>query len=74
MMGYKEKILMAKKVAAILAENEATVADMTDIFSKVKEYLAVSIRPGGMHGDYLPNTGGIYVPDQTGNGDGSGDE
>lgn len=74
MMGYREISLVAKKVASILAENEATVADMTNIFSKVKEYLAVSIRPGGALGDYLPNTGGIYVPDQTRDDDGSGDE
>lgn len=37
--------VVAKKVAEILAENEATVSDISEILKRVKEYLVVRYDP-----------------------------
>lgn len=45
MAEYDRKLEIAKKVALILSENRATVADLPDIFSLARKELSVSILP-----------------------------
>lgn len=68
-MDNKHERVVAKKVAAILAENEATVNDITEIFKLVRELLVVTVdeTPRG----YLF---GIRIPDQACDDDGIWDE
>lgn len=40
-MDYARINVVAKEVAKILAENEVTIADVTEIFKTVKDYLIV---------------------------------
>ena len=41
---YQHMGLVARKVASILAENEATVNDLPEIFNRVRDNLIVSVR------------------------------
>lgn len=43
-MEYQHMELVAKKVASILAENEATVNDLPEIFNMVRGKLIVTVR------------------------------
>ncbi len=45
-MDYVNIKIVAKEVAKILAENEVTINDVTEIFKTVKEYLIVKYDPG----------------------------
>lgn len=43
-MEYQHMELVARKVASILAENEATVNDLPEIFNRTRGKLIVSVR------------------------------
>lgn len=70
-MDYRQTHVVAKRIASILAENEATVNDLTEIFKKVKDYLVVTV-------ECVPPQrfafGGIKIPDITDDGDEIGNE
>lgn len=58
-MEYQHMELVARKVASILAENEATVNDLPEIFNRARSKLIVSIPPeepkqGYLHSTYIP--------------------
>lgn len=70
-MNYRQTHVVAKRIASILAENEATINDLTEIFKKVKDYLLVTVECDP------PNRyafGRIKVPDITDDGDEIGNE
>lgn len=68
-INYRHKRIVAKKVASILAENEATVSDIDKILKTVKEYLkfVVDKAPKGY-------SFGIRILDQSCDSDGIWDE
>lgn len=75
-MKYAQLKQVARQIASILVENEATVGDITDIFAETKEHLAIKLNPGGRpFGGSLPGCcGAIRLPDRAKDGDGVGDE
>lgn len=61
-MDYHQANIVAKKVAMILADNEATVNDLNEIFHLTRNYLTVSFNDArNKHGYSF----GAYVPEVT---------
>lgn len=58
-MEEEHRKLVAKKVAALLAESGATMEDVPCIFKRVKRCLTVTLRPKRKRRGY---SFGIYVP------------
>lgn len=67
-MEYKNQHIVARKIASLLAESEATVSDLPLIFEKVRESLRVAYREPDKR-DFF-TIGGITVPpNRTKNGE-----
>ena len=67
-MDYNHMHVVAKKIASILAENEATVEDLAEIFKTVKGHLVVGVKNSQRF-----VFGGIHLPNQACDDDGIGD-
>ena len=72
-MEPKHKKLIARKVASLLAENEATVADLPDLFGMVRENLTVSLKPEDPPSGYLHSVWILPGPKLSEDGDREGD-
>lgn len=66
-MDGRQASIIAKKVAMILADNEATVNELNDIFHLTRNYLTVSFNDEHNKCGY---SFGAYVPEVTYNGNG----
>lgn len=86
-MEYEHQRIVARQVASLLAENEATVSDLPLIFEKVRESLKVVYRDPNKRSSFAmgaitvpPNRtkdGEMYIPspgDLLDDGDRRGDE
>lgn len=59
-MEYEHQYIVARKIASLLAENEATVSDLPQIFEKVRESLRVAYSGPDKRDRFA--IGGITVP------------
>ena len=64
-MNYNHICVVAKQIATILAENEATLIEMNEIMKEVKTLLQVSIKKEKPSGYLFSN----HVPEQAGDFD-----
>lgn len=65
MMDFNHINVVAKKIATIFVENEATLSDMNEIMKEVKTLLQVSIKKEKPSGYLFSN----HIPEQAGDFD-----